>query len=656
MSIDTLAPLVLKPDRSVRVSGIVSNSSGEDWGDVQVGLVTSAYPFTNQSVLESASEAAEGDPDAFIGERIVDLGTFDDIGTIAPGEQASYSLRVPYSSLLLSGAEGVYWLGVQVNANLVDGRATVAQERTFVPLLDQGTDRRPVEVALLWPLTGGVPLTPVGYRNDRLAEAFDEGGRLETILEMGTASAQVPITWVLDPALLDAADDMADGYVLPDQEVGAGSAQAELADRWRDLMLGAVSGSDVLALPYGDPDVASLAHAGLLPALAGASRAGTRTLNRLDVAHQTLLWPAAGFADRDILTAAPSLDADTALLSRATLRPDPATGQVAAAARGVAVDIAVDGGAIAALLHDDHTVSTALQPGRDETVLAWRQQLLARTALMALEGGRDNRRAVVAPPREWWPDERWPDADFFAALDAPWINAVSAGQFTGSELATYGGDLVYPERIEEAELPEENLEALRALARSNQIVLQVLEQPDRLRRALATSEALSASTAWRAAPVIGRAVTSSYVRENARLLRKLELETPSFVTLSSQSGQFPVTISNDSGYTVTVGVAIEATGSSLDIEPVEPVTIEPDQRRSISVLTNSDSVGIADVDVRLVTPRGRPFGVSADFQVRTTQIGAVIWVVMGLGAAVLFVAAGRRITQRVRMHRRKSPT
>jgi hypothetical protein len=46
--------------------------------------------------------------------------------------------------------------------------------------------------------------------------------------------------------------------------------------------------------------------------------------------------------------------------------------------------------------------------------------------------------------------------------------------------------------------------------------------------------------------------------------------------------------------------------------------------------------------------QGARFGKGWRFDVRATQIGLVIWVVMGAGGTVLFVAAGYRIVNRLR--------
>jgi hypothetical protein len=47
-------------------------------------------------------------------------------------------------------------------------------------------------------------------------------------------------------------------------------------------------------------------------------------------------------------------------------------------------------------------------------------------------------------------------------------------------------------------------------------------------------------------------------------------------------------------------------------------------------------------------PGGASFGRPWRFDVRSTQIGLVIWIVMGVGGAILFIAAGYRIVNRIR--------
>ncbi|MDP9443721.1 MAG: hypothetical protein M3P83_04965, partial [Actinomycetota bacterium] len=418
VTMHAIAPRVLEPGTPVEVTGTVTNTGEEDWGDVQVGLVTSSVPFTTPADLEAAAVAAERDPRAYIGDRVVDPGTFDDIGTIPIGGRASFALRVPFSSLRISGAQGVYWLGVQVNANIVEGRATVAEERTFIPLLDRKGVPGQVRVALLWPLTGGVPKGAEGYRNDTLATEFAPGGRLQTITEMGASSTGVPVSWVLDPALLAAARDMANGYRLrPQQRVGPASVQAGLAARWRDLAVGALRDAELWALPYGDPDVASLVHARLTAPLSRARREGSRVLDRLDLDHRAMLWPAAGLGDAAMARAGLGVGSEAALLSRDS---------VVTSGEPSRLSLPVGRSTLPTLVQESTRLRARVSPTRDQTVLTWRQELLAVTALMALEGGPDNRTAVVAPAREWWPDERWHEAQFFSALNVPWIDAVPA--------------------------------------------------------------------------------------------------------------------------------------------------------------------------------------------------------------------------------------
>jgi hypothetical protein len=87
------------------------------------------------------------------------------------------------------------------------------------------------------------------FRNDELAAELLSTGRL------GQALAQKRIgsrTWVIDGELLDEIADMADGYKLAS---GAEPIGDLIAKEWLSRLLLATAGDQVIALPYGNPDI-----------------------------------------------------------------------------------------------------------------------------------------------------------------------------------------------------------------------------------------------------------------------------------------------------------------------------------------------------------------------------------------------------------------
>ncbi|HET8665136.1 MAG TPA: hypothetical protein VFM08_12540, partial [Nocardioides sp.] len=65
----------------------------------------------------------------------------------------------------------------------------------------------------------------------------------------------------------------------------------------------------------------------------------------------------------------------------------------------------------------------------------------------------------------------------------------------------------------------------------------------------------------------------------------------------------------------------------------------------------STSIGVHQVSLVATTEDGAQIGSQVQFTVRTSNVGMVIWVVMGVAGALLFVMIGFRILRRVRAYR-----
>lgn len=634
----------------MRVSGTVFNDTDDVWGDAQVGMLVSGEPFTSGQEVAAATRA---DPfDEFVGEQVLETGTFDDIGDIAPGQTRSFAFTVPYEDLGLVGSDGVYWAGAELRATDGDGgRSSVARTLTFMPLINDAADAPTVDLAMLWPLMAPVPWNGKEFVDDSLPGQFGADGRLRTLAELGVSAGTEPVTWVLDPAVLEGARTMSRGFTVDGREFADDSEEATAAADWLAMVRASLGSSVALAVPYGNPDVAALAHANIRPGVRKAQRAAAKVLDSLGIARLGLLWPAGGRADRDVLTKAQETSADVALLSRATFA-DPPAGPVVELPVPNPNDAPTGARTRPTLVvpRDQDRQGLRAQPG--QSTLQWRQLILANTALRSLYGRAPQRTVIAMPSPRWWPDAAWRDAEFFDGLEVPWINRVTASGLTSGAHPTYSGALRYPDSARRRELGPPILNKVRRLRRTTRTVNNLLADPDASRGETDRAFGLSSSTAWRADRETGREIASDFVNNNRTLIRGIDLDAPEFVTLSSTSGRFPVSITNGSDEPVTVELAVTARDPRITVEPIGPVTLQRDQRVTVTVLTNSRGVGITTLTARMVTQTGRPFGPVATFQVRTTQIGTLVWVVMGVGAAILFVAAGRRIVVRVRRHRR----
>ncbi len=88
------------------------------------------------------------------------------------------------------------------------------------------------------------------FLTDQLASDLLPTGPLRKVLEQKRVQ---PRTWVIDAALLDEVAVMANGYQLQDETEPAGEL---IAKEWLTRLLLATAGDRVVALPYGNPDIA----------------------------------------------------------------------------------------------------------------------------------------------------------------------------------------------------------------------------------------------------------------------------------------------------------------------------------------------------------------------------------------------------------------
>lgn len=629
VTIEHMQPTSLQGGRPIELSGVVRNTTDEDWSEVQVSMLISEGPVTGRRSLAEA----RADRGSLALRQVLAPGDFQELGDLAPGTESTFTLRNLWEQLPITRASGAYVIGVEVRAFLEDGlRSAVAETTTFVPLVTPEAAADPVNLAMLWPLTAGVPRADSGYADESLVRQFADDGRLSDLTELGASSSDFPLTWVVDPAVLDAAFEMSDGFdVAGGEPVPADAEPAVAADAWLTSTLSALADADVLTLPYGDPDVASLAHTNMGRALTPAAGAATSTLEAFELPQQNLLWPVKGWIDRPTRRAASRIGPTLTLMADDSVR----------GAGGPTV-VPLDGESSGpGVTYRRRAVS----PRGGETTLQWRQQLLAVAALRALDGGGP---MVVVPPRNLTPSPDWEDAEFFAGLRGGWLRPRPLSELTG-EPSDRQPRLRYPRVARRSELPPANINAIRELVAARGSLVGVLADPESSQQRLAEAIGIGSSGWWRHRPHLGENLTRSYVDSIRTRLSDIVVEAPSFITLSGEAGSFPVTVSNGlTDQAITVSVDVEASDNQLRTQPVEQVTIDPQQRRSIPVQANFAGVGISNVTVRMVDSQGATFGEPVVLRVRTTQIGAVIWVIMAIGGTIIFAAATRSVIRRIR--------
>lgn len=665
VTITAITPSVIPRHGPIRLSGTVTNVSQETWSLINMYAVVSYTPITNATDLELN---AQTDPAQQFGNRIIeaDPATFDLIDELKAGASASYSVTVPHDVLMSNiaqpAAPGVYWIGIQALGQTTEGRDEPAdgRARSFIPLLPRKPG--PVRAALVVPIRHEV----VYARNGRLrgmrtwTKDLAPDGRLRNLLDFATLAPPGAVTWLIDPAVLEAVRRIASGN--PPRDLGpvsdgtepsqspsespsdgatigtegrvavTGDNAARWAGEWLDRVTALTHGGAVLGLPYGDVDMAAA--------------------NVLDprVGVRALAMSASSFADFDI-------EADPTVA--------PASGYLNAAsvgALGGSVTILASSAVLAKPADDpaenpttinvnDHDVSlydaSASEGGPGPTSplaeLAVRQRLISEAALRAMDGNTEP--LVVAMPYDWNPGNL--QAGFFDGLDLAWLSLVPHQSLAQLDPPHVAADhLVYPQRQDNRELDSVNFTAADRLFRAGATLQSVLTQNSTVQREVAAQALTTTSYFMRADPTQAALDADAARTSIERSLHQIRISAPPYVTLSSASGRFRVDLRNDLPQPVTV--RIEAiVDDKLEIKAPSRVSLEGNSSTSVLLHVQSTRLGVHQVRLVVTDEHGTQLGPHADLPIRSSQSGRIIWVIIGAGLALLFGAIALRLFRRI---------
>ncbi len=397
-----------------------------------------------------------------------------------------------------------------------------------------------------------------------------------------------------------------------------------------------MAGDELLALPYGDVDVA------------GALDHGVRTYQAARRRHGPLLRALAGRSGSPLVpTVAPPggyLDPSTPgdlddladgslLLGSEKMLDGPAPSVVLVGGRPV---VLASSGAAAGGPGPTNPLST----------LALRQRVLSEAALRLLaDRGEGPDALVVVLPTRW---QAVAGTTFFEGLRTPAIELSPLGDGGSPAAVRVGEDeLVYPERRRRAELGDSLFDAVDALRGAGRSLENLLTLHDTVAAEVDGAAFSSASYADRRARGAARESLRSsraWVRER---LAAVLVEAPSGVTLSGDTGSFAATLVNTLDEPVVVGVRAR-TDDGIAVPAPEPVELAAGARSTVELQARDVSPGVHNVTLRLVDAQGRLLPGRDVVPIRSAQVSNVIWLLLGGGAALLVLAAGARTVRRLR--------
>jgi hypothetical protein len=624
LRLTAFSPITVEDGKTVHASGTFTTNKTLD--DVVVRLEVGSTRFVSRS---SIAEAAATPP-----YTAPVLGAEDDLKKVRRGETTTFRISFPASDLPLDAA-GVYPMRLVAT----DSSGEVSSVSTFLPWAPDGA-LAPSRLLMFWPVIGDADQVTGGADGsvnaaDSLTQSVSGTGRLATIVDAGE---RAPATWVVDPSVLNHADQL----------------DEPAADAWVDAASSAIQQRRTVVLPYGDPDVAAVAAADRPGFLVQGQAKSTRVMNRLvgttgPAVRSGLAWPADGAGDEQTIDTAGRAGDSFVLLDEENapvVTPLTFTPSGRITWPDPELDVLLADESASALM-----ASPASSPG---DVLLARQRFLAETLLHSGELPDDPRLLVIAPPRRWDPSPLWADSLVDAVRHANWLDPVSLNKAVQPSPPPFEREApTIPAEVASHQLPTDMVYAAQTALTDNRRFAAILTQPGRVTPAIEDDLFTSLSTAWRGDPEAAEASQDKTIA-NLQTMRNRVRIVSQGGTLANDRGAFPMTLRNELDQSVVVQLHVTSTDPlRLRVDgPTNNIRIGPEQSYSTTVNLDAVTSGRLSFDAQLRTPKGADYSDPVTVVVDVRGFGRITLVIFGAAVGLLVIAAGLRVFRRIRNARR----
>ncbi|MET9799813.1 DUF6049 family protein [Streptomyces sp. NPDC006368] len=663
VSLNTLTPGAPVEGDTLTITGTVTNQGKETVSGATVDLHVGS-PLRNRGAIDDVGKG-KGFTQSSDGPAVGGTHAFK-IPALPSGITEDFSLSVPVNKLGLD-EEGVYPLGVSLAGRTPSEPydQVLGIERTVLPWQPEATEKK-TQLTYLWPLISSTRLsaqtgsddqqTPV-FENDELATELAPGGRLERLVSLGS---ELPVTWVIDPDLLATVEAMTRSYQVRDGETYVPGRNQAIAKGWLNALEKAVQGRKVVALPYADPDLASLAHrgkdvSGSLSHLQPATELAETTVETVLHVKPSVdfAWPVDGAIDPSIVDVATSAGADKVIARSDSVRDN--LSYAPTAARPI-------GGGTTALVADQ-TLSTAFQGDmtRAENSTLAIQRFLAHTLTITHQQPGKQRSIVIAPQRMPSAAQAQSMASALRGLSAQrWthpVDLVAAAAVKPDPRATtrVPNRARYPHALRRQELPLQAFQDMKATRDTLDNFKVILTAAYRVVTPVGNAINREMSTSWRGQPGPAAEYRQGVLTYLKSLTTEVKLIDKSDLTLSGRSATIPVTVQNK----LVQGVdhlVLRLTSSKPtrlklnggDTVSEQPVRIGGGHSQSVKFTASANANGPVPMTAQLYTEDGRPYGKPMYFTVKVSEITPTVMLVLAGGVLLLVLAGIRMYTQRKR--------
>lgn len=577
-------------------------------------------------------------------------------GALAPGETAGLTDTFPREEITWAdGAGGVHPVRIAVTV----GTRVLDEVITAVVWLNEPVST-PLLASLLWPIDSSPWRGPGGDYPDGLERETRPGSRLDGLvaaLERGPAN--VPVVMAPAAHLLEDLSDRSDGYTslirtesgnlearaVPASSSGAADASSllrRIREAAADLVLSPVSGTyadaDLPAL-LADNDV--LAEIGAITATDGRRRVQLQLGSEVDGATHLV-------RDRIDDEALDVLPGETLVLPASattlpTIGSDPDLGQPVRRLR------APSGRLLTGLIADPYLTAALARLDEAQGGVVTTQGVLAETAMAYLQAPAEaDRGLVLLPPPRWAPPQAVAEDLLHSLGTASWLRFGAPNRLATAarrDPGTLGlaSPLEGPFTSSMAADLTAAWEALdAALGASPPGTTRLGGRPTAQLR----EELLRATSRWYRQPREGEATAMIGAVQRAvdETFGEVSLVAAS-VTLTSDSGEVPVTVQRDRGGPLLVSIQVESQGRLRWPEGRTSEVLELDEGGSttVSFPTRAVTTGTFPVTVTITDPGGTQVLARQSLSVRSTSLSRPALTAMaGLVIVLLLIGSLRR--------------
>ena len=579
---------------------------------------------------------------------VIDARPLPREGPIPPGETRDFEVSLTLGPGIDPDHSGVYPLKVDLRS----GIESVAALRTPVIYLVREPE---IPLGLSWTFVLSHPITfaPDGtFIDPSLELALGPGGRLNgeirSLLEFAADPAGPQVDVAIAPVLLTQLGRMVDGYRVAeeggDRQVAPGEGGSALAKQALDDIrtIVAAPNVEVTALPFSAPEIPSLYGGGLGRDVVVQLQRGRDVTSTLVGAQipVTILRPPGAALDETTLRGLAGDGIRTLIVDPSTVDlPEqplgfagPPTTTLGEGSLAAVVPEPASDALLGSVVGEDPVRAAQVLLGELATI--WQEQP-GETRGVALVFGED------APlPGPFFPPM------VRGVATAPWLAPSAVGGFVATFPPTDGSILASPSF---RRFPTAYVASLKQARRRIDTLASMLPddslEPDRLETMLLLAEARQFLTST----TEGLAFIDAARQSVRATVDDLALETVGSVTLTSDSGGIPVTVSNDGPHSLEFSVQLVST--RIREEPATHVELAPGETETLRLQASLRSTGRFPVVVLMVSPSGRPIG-EARLVVRSTAYNRIaLLITIGAALVLLLLWARRFVPGRPRPER-----